>query len=173
MNPRKDCHKVVRNTVQSTGIGRHWGVTDDEITKSVQLIGQNSGRIVRVGQYHRDGCGAACLAMVLGLDYAEAYTHIRKTYKRDRLYHVEIVKELERRGVKAWWRKWYDFEGDVKHPKPGTVHILMTSTSERRMPHHYVVVDETGRVFDPAFEDGRLDRYADFGFIVVARIRED
>lgn len=98
------------------------------------------------------GCGVACLAMVLGEDYATAFLRLNRIEFTTRgLTHQALDRALARAGYAVQRKCWQDFK--EWPPKPfAPVHICRMRTMEMvgtTRVHHYVVMDEKGTIYDP------------------------
>lgn len=136
-----------------------------------------------VAQEEASGCGIACLAMVLGVDY-ETAVQLVPSYAagRDGLTERELDEVLAEQGL-AVARKWatYHTGRHGKRPAParvpwppaifGEVHIACVTGRDSSATDHFVVVLRDGTVLDPA--DRRNCRLVDYDAVdwVAALVR--
>jgi len=121
-----------------------------------------------VKQKDADGCACACLSMITGFDYGMLYPYLKKKYGRHELYFNELIHELEDWGYECeLYRRWQLENESLK--SRGCLSIAHVAIAENRAPHHYVIIDSQDKVFDPAFEDGKIARYAYVGYLIEVR----
>jgi hypothetical protein len=123
-----------------------------------------SGEDVRwVGQVERNSCAIACLAMLLGVDYAEARSRIPTFDPAVGTALSDVLRVLGENGW-AYVEKWSDYSPAAR-PRPrwplppfAPVHICAVRTPG----WHAVVMMRDGTVLDPLHPaPRRLDTYVD------------
>ena len=105
-----------------------------------------------VGQEHPDGCGIACLAMLLGLSYERA-DELVETGERKATHHVTLDKILAEQGrAVARIYQTSPVSRKPRHPWPplpfADAHLCQVRVRDAG-GQHWVVMEATGAVLDP------------------------
>lgn len=113
-------------------------------------------RLVRQLEYA--GCGAACLAMVLGEDYwtARARFNHKRDWNKNGLGEVTLDRQLVRAGY-AIERRFPEKGSSWPHVF-ANVHIALVKTHKeqaKKKVYHFVVITHDGAVYDPEFDETR------------------
>lgn len=111
-------------------------------------IGTRIDQIKHVRQQHPNGCGTACIAMILGTTYEEARHHVGGDFERG-MTHYEWFEAFARSGLAVQFifqrQQKLGNESRVRWPLLpwAPVHIVQCG-------NHYVVLLSDGSVLDPA-----------------------
>jgi hypothetical protein len=119
--------------------------------------------MIRVQQEHASGCGPACLAMILGISYAEACAKIesspahgsfRKDWDTDGTNHLALDHVLQQHGF--WRQRTYQaWEARGNWPPEPWAEVHLCQVGQPSGNAHFVVMRGDGTVLDP-LRDGPL-----------------
>lgn len=117
-------------------------------------------KIRYVPQRHSTDCGVACIAMIAGVSYQEAFDAIGFSAERTQFYttHSCLTNALRKLGISVMRRKFRSWQ-----EIPGPAIVAVNHRSNRQL-FHWVMFD--GRlIWDP--KQNKYRRYRASGFYLV------
>lgn len=119
-----------------------------------------------IKQEHKLGCGVACLAMLTNQSYEDVLQDISNVWNENRGLYKGIVESylLDRDYLIKPIYKCCHWNGSLRDPWPiqpfAEKHLIECRVNENSPCYHFIVMDGTGKLYDPALG---LDRtYKDY-----------
>ena len=104
-----------------------------------------------VRQLHENGCGPACIAMILDINYKYAVEKFINDFSIKGINHLHLLKILMEEGY-AVIEKY----GKVQPFAPIHLCQIILNSSKR----HFVIMSEDGLILDPLFDETqKLNNY--------------